>query len=88
MDESRPGPQWPSMCHRGLEVKGAWQSIQPLSEPGFVTFGAKVDPKAVTVRRKCFIFLRELLKIAFVCIWSSIKRIIEKFMENLCGVDV
>ena len=64
------------MCHRGLEVKGAWQSIQPLSEPHFVTIGAKVGPKAVTVRHECFIFLRELLKIAFVSIWSSIKRFI------------
>ena len=73
MDERRPGPQWPSMFHRGLEVKGAWQSIQPLLEPHFVTIGAKVGPKAVTVTRKCFIFLRELLKIAFVSVWSSIK---------------
>ena len=76
MDERRPGPQWPSMCHGGLEVKGASQSIQPLSEPHFVMFGAKVGPKAVTVRHECFIFLRELLKIAFVSVWSSINRLI------------
>ena len=52
MDERRPGPQWPSMCYRGLEVKGHWQNIHPLSEPHFVSIGAKVGPKAVTVRRK------------------------------------
>ena len=76
MDERCPGPQWPSMCHRGLEVKEAWQSIQPLLEPHFVMNGAKVGPKAVIIRHKCFIFLRELLKIAFVSVWSSIKRFI------------
>ena len=78
MDERRPGPQWPSMCYRGLEVKGPWHNIHPLPEPHFVTIGAKVGPKAVTVRRKCFIFLKELVKIAFVSVWSS--------MKILCGL--
>ena len=31
-----------------------------------LTNGAKVGPKAVSVRRKCFIFVRELPKSAFV----------------------
>ena len=78
MDERRPGPQWPSMCYRGLEVKGHWQNLHPLPEPHFVSIGAKVGPKVVTVRRKCFIFLRELVKIAFVSVWSS--------MKILCGL--
>ena len=73
MDERRPGPQWPSMYHKGFEVKGPWQRVQPLLEPRFVTNGAKVGPKAVSVRRKCFIFLRELLKSAFVSVWNYMK---------------
>ena len=73
MDERHPGPQWSSMCHRGLEVRGPWQNIHPLLEPHFVMIGTKVGPKAVTVKRKCFIFLRELVKIAFVSVWSSMK---------------
>ena len=66
------------MCHRGLEVRGPWQNINPLPEPHFVTIGAKVVPKVVTVKGKCFIFLRELVKIAFVSVWSS--------MKILCGL--
>ena len=80
MDERRPGPQWPSMCHRGLGVSGPWQNIHPLPEPHFVTIGAKVGPKAVTIRRKCFIFLRELVKIAFVSIWSAMKILSEAYV--------
>ena len=33
-----------------LCVKGPWQRMQPLPKLRFVTFGAKVGPKAVTVR--------------------------------------
>ena len=88
MDECRPGPQWPSMCHSGFEVKGPWQRMQPLPEPRFVTISAKVGPKVVSVRRKWFIFLRELLKIAFVSVWSSMEWFILKFVENLCWADV
>ena len=55
--------------------KGPGKVYNPLSEPPFVRIGAKVGPKAITVRCKCFTFLRELLKIAFVSVWSSIKRL-------------
>ena len=68
--------------------KGPGKVYNPLSEPHLATIGAKVGPKAVTIRHKCFTFLRELLKIAFVSIWSSIRRFLEKFRENLCGADV
>ena len=48
--------------------------MQPLPEPRFVTIGAKVGPKVVSVRRKWFVFFRrkwfvffrKLLKIAIV----------------------
>ena len=68
--------------------KGPGKVYNPLSEPHLATIGAKVGPKAVTVRPYCSTFLRELEKIAFVSVWSSIKRFIEKFIENLCGADV
>ena len=42
------------------------QRMQPLLEPWFVTIRAKVGPKVVFVRCKWFIFLRELLRLAFV----------------------
>ena len=35
MDERRLGPQWHSMSHRRLEVKGAWQCIQPFARATF-----------------------------------------------------
>ena len=68
--------------------KGSGNVYNPLSEPHLATISAKVGPKVATVRPNCFAFLRELEKIAFVTIWSSMKRFIEKFIENLCGVDV
>ena len=51
--------------------------MQPLLEPWFVTIGAKVGPKVVPSGSKCFIFLRELVKIAVVSIWSSMKILYE-----------
>ena len=68
--------------------KGPGKVYNPLSEPNLATIGAKVGPKAITVRRECFTFLRELLKIAFVSVWSSIKRFTKKFIENLRGANV
>ena len=62
--------------------------MQPLPKPQFVTIGAKVGSKVVSVRRKWFVFFRELLKIAIVSDWSSMKWFILKFVENLCWADV
>ena len=69
------------MCHRGFEVRGPWQKVQPLLEPRFVTNGAKVGPKAVSVRCKCFIFVSELLKSAFV----SVLELYEVVLLEVCG---
>ena len=63
---------------------GRGNVYNPLSELHSPAIGAKVGPKAVTVRPNCSAFLRELGKIAFVSVWSSKKRFIEKFIESLC----
>ena len=44
--------------------------------------------KGCLVRRKWFIFMKELLKIAFVSVWSSMKWLMLKFVKNLCWADV
>ena len=56
-----------------IRSQRAWQRVQLLPEPRFVTNGAKVGPKFVSLRRKCFKFLRELLKLAFVSTWNYMK---------------
>ena len=64
--------------------KSKWlgQVYNKKSEPHSATVAAIVGPKAVYVRPDCSTFLKELGKIAFVSVWSSMKK---STVDEICA---
>ena len=67
--------------------KGSIKKFNHQSEPHSATIPAIVGPKVVYVRPGCSAFLVELQKIAFISVWSSMKKTtVEKICKYLfCG---
>ena len=61
--------------------KGSIKKFNHQSEPHSATIPSIVGPKAVYVRPGCLAFLVELQKIAFVSVWSSMKK---TTIEEIC----